>query len=840
MDSIRVPNTCEGITVGSIVILSRFPDTKWVLQYGWFSYEDERQHGWYFSSIPAQTIIPVTDEDLDGLVVVSGGACMPRPGECPCPEPTPEPEDGQKCVEEYLPGVNYTEGTLVWLVAGALYQVITDYRSSAEFESASDNLTADIAAGNLIPISSGSGGGQGTVGPQGPPGKDGADGKSAYEVWLDQGNVGTEQEFLESLKGEDGQDGATGPQGPQGERGEQGPQGENGETGPQGDPGQPGETGAVGPQGPAGPQGEQGQPGLSAYQIWLSLGNTGTESDFIASLKGADGATGEAGQDGQDGKDGADGNPGADGASAYDIWLAAGNSGSESEFLASLVGPQGEKGDQGDKGDPGDIGPQGNPGADGTSVTIVSASKVDSSTTVVFSDGTQIIINDGADGTSINIKDSLTSSDELPSSGQEVGDCYLINGNLWVYTADTEAGSVNGFKNAGNIQGPEGVGISKLSINESGQLVVTYTDGSSNTVGAVVGPKGDPGEPGTDGVSIVSVEQTTTSTESSGRNVIQVKLSNGNVFEFVVTNGAKGDTGENGANITVINTEKIDGVTTITFSDSTSIQIADGQDGATGPQGEKGEKGDTGPQGEQGEQGPQGDSIELRISDDGIIQWRPKSSTTGEATYMWSDIISTSDLIGPQGSTGPAGADGASITVISSTKADGVTTVVFSDNTEIQISDGEQGPQGETGPRGETGETGPQGDKGDKGDKGDIGPQGEKGEQGEQGIQGPQGEQGEVGPAATVRYIETTLAASSWSNSQITIASEYIQDYNYISIGMQNTITLEQYDALAAAKIICISQVAGTITLKCLGTIPSIDIPIVVVIEGEQLDTAAS
>jgi hypothetical protein len=30
----------------------------------------------------------------------------------------------------------------------------------------------------------------------------GENGKSAYEIWLDNGNTGTEQDFLESLKGE--------------------------------------------------------------------------------------------------------------------------------------------------------------------------------------------------------------------------------------------------------------------------------------------------------------------------------------------------------------------------------------------------------------------------------------------------------------------------------------------------------------------------------------------------------------------------------------------------------------------------------------------------------------
>lgn len=38
----------------------------------------------------------------------------------------------------------------------------------------------------------------------GPEGDDGPDGKSAYQIWLDDGNVGTEQDFLDSLKGTPG------------------------------------------------------------------------------------------------------------------------------------------------------------------------------------------------------------------------------------------------------------------------------------------------------------------------------------------------------------------------------------------------------------------------------------------------------------------------------------------------------------------------------------------------------------------------------------------------------------------------------------------------------------
>src|SRR5699024_8867664 len=44
----------------------------------------------------------------------------------------------------------------------------------------------------------------------------GADGESAYEEWLNAGNIGSEQDFLDSLKGEDGADGADGADGQDG------------------------------------------------------------------------------------------------------------------------------------------------------------------------------------------------------------------------------------------------------------------------------------------------------------------------------------------------------------------------------------------------------------------------------------------------------------------------------------------------------------------------------------------------------------------------------------------------------------------------------------------------
>ncbi|MBE5744537.1 MAG: collagen-like protein [Clostridiales bacterium] len=99
-------------------------------------------------------------------------------------------------------------------------------------------------------------------GEPGEKGDKGDNGKSAYEIWLEAGNEGTEEDFLAFLKGEKGD---------QGEKGNQGDKGDQGEKGDQGDKGD---------------QGEDGLDGKSAYEIWLDNGNEGTEEDFLAWLKG--------------------------------------------------------------------------------------------------------------------------------------------------------------------------------------------------------------------------------------------------------------------------------------------------------------------------------------------------------------------------------------------------------------------------------------------------------------------------------------------------------------------------------------------------------------------------
>ena len=65
---------------------------------------------------------------------------------------------------------------------------------------------------------------------------------------------------------------------------------------------------------------------------------------------------------------------------------------------------------------------------------------------------------DGDKGTSVTIKGSKGSTSELPTSGNTLGDGYIIGGYLWVYTGTSKTDSTHakGFENVGKIQGDPG------------------------------------------------------------------------------------------------------------------------------------------------------------------------------------------------------------------------------------------------------------------------------------------------------------------------------------------------------------------------------------------------
>lgn len=131
----------------------------------------------------------------------------------------------------------------------------------------------------------------------------------------------------------------------------------------------------------------------------------------------------------------------------------------------------------------------------------------------------------GDAGTSVSIKGSLSSTAELPSSGQTLGDGYLIDGDLWVYAASSEEGSVNGFVNVGQIKGDagqsaylhiayasDGNGTDFSTVYDASKhtYIGIYTDFTATGSDApaayqwrkFVGKDGEPGKAGQDGWSV--------------------------------------------------------------------------------------------------------------------------------------------------------------------------------------------------------------------------------------------------------------------------------------------------------------------------------------------------
>lgn len=77
--------------------------------------------------------------------------------------------------------------------------------------------------------------------------------------------------------------------------------------------------------------------GSSAYEIAVRRGFSGTEEEWLKSLVGMNGANGADGADGKDGKDGTNGKDGATGKSAYQYAKEGGYTGTENDFRAKMA-----------------------------------------------------------------------------------------------------------------------------------------------------------------------------------------------------------------------------------------------------------------------------------------------------------------------------------------------------------------------------------------------------------------------------------------------------------------------------------------------------------------------
>ena len=193
--------------------------------------------------------------------------------------------------------------------------------------------------------------------------------------------------------------------------------------------------------------------------------------------------------------------------------------------------------------------------------------------------------------------------------------------------------------------GAAGVGVKNISINDSGNLIITYTDGKEDDLGKVKGADGTNGNTpqlrvNSDGYWEVSYDGgdkyntlTTKATGDQGEigvgvenisinstgNLI-IKYTNGNTVDLGVVTGSNGTNGKT-PQLRINN-----GIWEYSYGDDNWISLntnATGDTGATGAKGDTGATGAQGIQGEKGEKGEKGDKGDtgntplLRINEEG-------------------------------------------------------------------------------------------------------------------------------------------------------------------------------------------------------------------------------
>ena len=331
---------------------------------------------------------------------------------------------------------------------------------------------------------------------------------------------------IKGPKGDTGATGATGPKGETGATGAQGPQGPKGDTGANGPKGETGATGATGPKG------DKGADGKSAYAYAVEGGYTGTEAEFTAKLAKeipvVDDTLAQTGQ-------------AADAAAVGDRLsvlseeivttseskVAAHNTGTDTHSDIRLL-IQG-------------LTDRLNALADSDDTTLDQLSEV----VAYIKSNRELIAAITTDKVSVaDIIDNLTTniSNKPLSAAQGVVIKTLIdalrNDKLdaaeltnAVNTALAQA------KASGEFDGDDGV---TPHIGDNGNWYIGTTDTGKPS-------RGQDGQPGSDGVGIQSVEQTTTSTEDGGTNIVTVTKTDGTSSTFAVRNGRRGSVGPAGA-----------------------------------------------------------------------------------------------------------------------------------------------------------------------------------------------------------------------------------------------------------------------------------------------------
>lgn len=326
--------------------------------------------------------------------------------------------------------------------------------------------------------------------------------------------------------------------------------------------------------------------GKSAYEIAVDNGFIGTETQWLATMVGPEGPPGTPGERGERGPQGEQGqqgiqgnqgikgdkgdkgNKGDTGSSAYQAAVALGFVGSELEWLDTLIGPEGPVGQQGLQGIQGIQGERGLQGVKGDK-----GDKGDR----------------GDQGQGIQLKGSVATYGALPTTGNTIGDAWIVNGNgkMYVWTGEAWPTEANGA----NVQGPQGIqGVPGIQ-GEKGAKGDKGDQGN-------VGPKGDTGLKGDQGIQ-----------GPVGKSAYQVAVDDG--FEGTLAQwldslvGPAGETGEQGiqGNQGIQGIQGVKGERGLSafevaqaagFTGSQAQWLA-ALKGDTGLKGDKGDKGDAGP-----------------------------------------------------------------------------------------------------------------------------------------------------------------------------------------------------------------------------------------------------
>lgn len=79
---------------------------------------------------------------------------------------------------------------------------------------------------------------------------------------------------------------------------------------------------------------------------------------------------------------------------------------------------------------------------------------------------------------------------------------------------------------------------------------------------------------------------------------------------------------------------------------------------------------------------------------------------------------------------------------------------------------------------------------------------------------------------------EATLLASGWNGGRQTVSVTGLKPTQNGVVGLPQSFTTAQYEAVVGAEMYVSAQAAGSLTIACMGDTPNIDIPIAIILLG--------